>query len=417
MATQAKVIIKGENNLTRAVKSASSDLSGLKGAADKLGSTIKGAFTVTAIIAGVKALGNAVKQCIDTWAVQEQAYVSLDAVMNNIGKSTGMTTKELTDIASSLQSVTKFGDEAIIPAEQILVATGKLNNENLPHAIELSLDMATALGTDAAGGAQKLAMALQDPATGLRTLRQANITFSASEKETINSLLASGKTFDAQSLILDKVANAYGGLAQKVAATPTGKITQINNLLGDVKEGLGEGIVMALEPAFDWLVARLSEVCRIINDLNTDTKLRADFEVGGASLVGTKYSPDTIVSSMGKLNDEMKIYENQLMDLLTADQPWSQRKSYRNTKASQDLRTMGASGWMAWDQMPEHSGSESGYQAYLQWKGLSDMLTRMGSALTLSQNYDAKSGVDAFQGNTAVDDASDEETLVSTLVG
>jgi len=116
MATQAKVIIKGENNLTKAVKSASSDLSGLKGAADKLGSTIKGAFTVTAIIAGVKALGNAVKGCVSTWTVQEQAYVSLDAVMNNIGKSTGMTTKQLTDMASSFQSVTKFGDEAIIPA-------------------------------------------------------------------------------------------------------------------------------------------------------------------------------------------------------------------------------------------------------------------------------------------------------------
>ena len=90
MATQAKVIIKGENNLTKAVKSASSDLSGLKGAADKLGSTIKGAFTVTAIIAGVKALGNAVKDCVSSWTVQEQAYVSLDAVMGNIGKSTGM---------------------------------------------------------------------------------------------------------------------------------------------------------------------------------------------------------------------------------------------------------------------------------------------------------------------------------------
>ena len=87
MATQAKVIIKGENNLTQAVKSASNDLSGLKGAASKLGSTIKDAFTVTAIIAGVKALGSAVKSCLDTWAEQEQAYVSLDAVMNKIGRA------------------------------------------------------------------------------------------------------------------------------------------------------------------------------------------------------------------------------------------------------------------------------------------------------------------------------------------
>jgi hypothetical protein len=417
MATQAKVIIKGENNLTQAVKSASNDLSSLKGAASKLGSTLKDAFTVTAIIAGVKALGNAVKGCLDAWAEQEQAYVSLDAVMNNIGKSTGMTTQQLASMTSSLQAVTTFGDAAIQGAQQILVATGKLNSENLPRAIELSLDMATALGTDAAGGAQKLATALQDPSTGLGTLKQASITFSASEKETISTLLSSGKTFDAQSVILDKVASAYGGLAQKVAATPTGKITQINNLIGDVQEGLGEGIAMELEPVFDWLIGRLSEVIRIINDLNAETRLKADFTEGGATLVGSKYTPDAIQSSMASLNEELKIYESQLTELLVADQPWAQRKSYRNTQASQDLRTMGATGWIQWDSMPEHSGSESGYQAYLKWKELSDALTRMGAALAISQSYQAKSSVEPYQGSAAAstDVSDDDETMVSTL--
>ena len=78
---------------------------------------------------------------------------------------------------------------------------------------------------------------------------------------------------------------------------------------------------------------------------------------------------------------------------------------------------MGATGWIQWDSMPEHSGSESGYQAYLKWKELSDALTKMGSALAISQSYQAKSSVEPYQGSAAAstDDSDDEETVVSTL--
>jgi hypothetical protein len=44
MAAQAKVIIKGQNDIGGAVKSAAADLGSLKGAATKLGGVLKGAF-------------------------------------------------------------------------------------------------------------------------------------------------------------------------------------------------------------------------------------------------------------------------------------------------------------------------------------------------------------------------------------
>ena len=45
----AKVIIKGENQIGSAVKSAQSDLAGFSQAAQKAGDFLKKAFTVTAI--------------------------------------------------------------------------------------------------------------------------------------------------------------------------------------------------------------------------------------------------------------------------------------------------------------------------------------------------------------------------------
>ena len=58
MASQAKVIIKGQNNIGSAVKSAASDLNSMKAAADNPGAALKSAFTFTAILASVKKLGD-----------------------------------------------------------------------------------------------------------------------------------------------------------------------------------------------------------------------------------------------------------------------------------------------------------------------------------------------------------------------
>lgn len=67
MAT-AKVIIAGQNNIGPAVKSAQGDISSLSNAAQKAGDVLKKAFTVTAIVAAIKKLGDACVSCFnDFW--------------------------------------------------------------------------------------------------------------------------------------------------------------------------------------------------------------------------------------------------------------------------------------------------------------------------------------------------------------
>ena len=60
MATQAKVIIKAEDNLTKAVNSAKNSLTSLESAALNIGKVFKNALGFTAIAASVKKLGDAV---------------------------------------------------------------------------------------------------------------------------------------------------------------------------------------------------------------------------------------------------------------------------------------------------------------------------------------------------------------------
>ena len=95
MATQAKVIIKGENNISAAVKSASNDLNALKGSVEKIGSVLKTAFSVTAIVTAIKGIGTAAKTVMtEDFGMAERAYRQLalalkdqsayDSVVDNI---------------------------------------------------------------------------------------------------------------------------------------------------------------------------------------------------------------------------------------------------------------------------------------------------------------------------------------------
>ena len=55
------------------------------------------------------------------------------------GNQIGMNATELGKMASELQKVTRFGDEAILPMQQIFIATQKLTKDQLPRVIELAL--------------------------------------------------------------------------------------------------------------------------------------------------------------------------------------------------------------------------------------------------------------------------------------
>ncbi len=77
-------------------------------------------------------------------------------------------------------------------------------------------------------------------------------------------------------MILDKIAASYGGIAREVANTDTGKIQQIKNVTGDIKEGLGEAIIGGISPAFDFILEQLSNIQTWIDKLNASTATRRE---------------------------------------------------------------------------------------------------------------------------------------------
>lgn len=247
--------------MEKSLKSAASASSELSDKQSALGRVLTSGAAViagvTAAIAGVVAIS---KDLISIYSVQEQAEVRLEATLRATNNTIGMSSKELKNLASSFQEVTTFGDEAIIEVEKLFVASGSVSKEALPRATEAVLDLAAAMGEDLNASAKRLAKVLADPKSNLDALKDANIQLSDAQKEEIKQLQEQGDLLGAQSIILEKVESSYGGIAKALADTDTGKLTQISNVWGDIKEGLGKGLLDSISPALDVLYEKLTKI-------------------------------------------------------------------------------------------------------------------------------------------------------------
>lgn len=152
MAT-AKVIIAGQNNIGPAIKSAQGDISSLSNAAQKAGDVLKKAFTVTAIVAALKKLGDACVSCFnDFWEAERKykqlqialkdnsAYSKAVSTIRNLSRQTLSSKDDIESMVSELAALGKSSDEI----ERISSAAVYLSNVT---GKDLNSSMTTLLNT------------------------------------------------------------------------------------------------------------------------------------------------------------------------------------------------------------------------------------------------------------------------------
>lgn len=200
-----------------------------------LGKTITAAFVAKEII-------NFSKQSIEAWENQKQAVAVLNSTITATGANAWTSSKQLQEMASSLQKITNYGDETVIQMQSVLLGFKNIKGDTFNEATKAILDMATVMKMDLSSAAQAVGKALDDPINGITSLQRQGFRFSESQKAVIQSLIDAGDTAAAQKIILDELNSTYGGAAEAaVKAT-----TQIKNAWGDFQEGVGgflEGLV------------------------------------------------------------------------------------------------------------------------------------------------------------------------------
>lgn len=249
MATQAKIIIKGQNNISDATKSASKDLSALSDTAKKIGSAIKTSLTLTAVIASVKALGNACKTVLtEDFGEANRSYKQLalalkdktayDSVVDNIdrlSKKTRASNNDIEAMAAELAALGKNSDEI----NKISEAAVHLSNVT---GKDLSSSMTTLLNTYNGNTAQ---------------LKKLGINLEGVTAEELK-----------QGAAVDEVIKKLGAYSDEMAkADASQSLKNMSETWGDIKEKIGGIIDYNFTPFLSNLDTAFSNIGERINEI------------------------------------------------------------------------------------------------------------------------------------------------------
>jgi len=201
---------------------------------------------------------------------QEAAQRQIEARVRSTGFAAGMTSRELREMAAGFQKVTTYGDEAVLSLQGILLTFTNIGHDVLPGAVEAALNMSTVLGQDLKSSALMLGKALNDPILGITALSRAGVQFTQQQKELIKNLVMTGRTLDAQKMILREFEKEMGGAARAARDTFGGRTQALMNEYGDVLEKIGHLFLWIGAPA----VETLTGVFELFNNILGESETR-----------------------------------------------------------------------------------------------------------------------------------------------
>lgn len=173
------------------------------------------------------------------------------AVVKSTGGAAKITAAQVGDLATAISNKTGADDEAIQSGANMLLTFTNIRNEVgkgnnvFDQATQTVTDMSAALGQDTKASAVQLGKALNDPIKGVTALGKVGVSFTASQKEQIKTLVKSGKTMDAQKVILKELGREFGG----AAAASSDPLTRLSVIAGNLSEQLG-GLLLPIVGKF-----------------------------------------------------------------------------------------------------------------------------------------------------------------------
>lgn len=222
--------------------------------AKKAAAIIGGAFVVQK---GFDFLKDSVAAARESNAIAAQTT----AVIKSTGAAANVTAKDVDGLSNALSRKTGVDDEAITKAQNLLLTFTNVRNEAgkgndvFNQATATLVDMGAALGTDASGAAIQLGKALNDPIAGIAALSRVGVTFNDEQKKTIENLVKTGKTAEAQKIILAELGKEFGGSAE-AQATASDKLKVA---LGNIQEEIGNKLIPIIDKAATFIADHLPE--------------------------------------------------------------------------------------------------------------------------------------------------------------
>lgn len=253
------IILRARDEASKVLKDVEGNIGKVGNAAKAgLGEAVKGGAIVGSI--ALAGLGAAVGGAIANINESDTAIAQLEAVLRSTAGAAGLSRQAILDQATALSKMTTFGDEAVLTGQNLLLTFTNIKGPVMQEATKAMLDMSQALGQDTKSSAIQLGKALNDPIAGVTALRKVGVSFTEAQQDQIKALVDSGKTMDAQRLILKELNMEFGGSAEAAGKTFGGQLAILKNQLGEVLEAVGMFIVDALQPFVSWALKAVDAV-------------------------------------------------------------------------------------------------------------------------------------------------------------
>ena len=243
-----RIVVAADNKAGPALEQAARQMHGLDAATAKAGGGLRalGASAGTLISGGIAALGASLAAglvlAVKDAAEAEAGLRKVSDVIAATGGAAGLTTKDIAAMSSELQRTTTFADDAINEMSATLLTFRNVSGDTFRAATKAALDMSTVLGTEPQKAAIQLGKALNDPISGMTALNRIGVQFSAAQKDVIRQMVETGNVAGAQKIIIQELADKFGGAAEGAAKTFGGRLVVAKNQLGELSEAVGGAI-------------------------------------------------------------------------------------------------------------------------------------------------------------------------------
>lgn len=226
---RVKYRIDAEDATSRALASVKQNLSGVNSAL----MSMKGLLVAAAPAA-------VFQQIFQGAAEAERWSLRLDAALRATGNSAGILRGELDQIAEEVKVRTVFDDDEVRKGISSLLRFRDIQGDVFRDAARLAPDLAAALDIGLTEAYQRLGRALEDPTTGMRSLRDAGLNVRQTQVAVAESLDRTGDRARAQKIILDELTRSVGGAAAAENAGLFGASKAVGKAWDDMLKGLGK---------------------------------------------------------------------------------------------------------------------------------------------------------------------------------
>ncbi len=264
-------------------------------ASSKFGTTLLsiGKAAAGAVAAGLTAVAGLFKAVIGEADQVEQSVVQLNAALASTGNAAGYTAEKLLEMADAFESSSMFSREEIVGAQTRLLSYTDVVGEQFPAAMQIVIDQAARLGISVEQSAEMVGKALQTPSKAMESLGRQGFKLEEGQAELLRRLEATGKTAEAQAIIMDMLTESYGGAAAAArVGTIAGLWKGLKDAIGDFLERVGKA------GPVDYFKGRLQQLADTIAGLAADGTLQRWAEATGRALTGVAQTTSAAFSGI-----------------------------------------------------------------------------------------------------------------------